>query len=74
MEAFLKEHSNKPDSGLYQFKFGKHRGKTFKEVFDIDKPYCAFLYRTLDKLKHKVLLDYIEQRVKEDYESKKSTI
>jgi hypothetical protein len=67
MEAFLKEHESKKDVGSYQFKFGKYRGKTFKEVYDTDKSYCAFLYKTLDKEKNKILLDYIQERVEQDY-------
>jgi hypothetical protein len=69
MEAFLKEHSNKPDVGDYKFKFGKYRNKSFKEVYDTDKSYCAFLFRSLDKEKNKVLLDYIQGRVEQDYNS-----
>lgn len=68
MEAFLREHGNKPDVGSYKMKFGKYRNKTFKEVYDEDKSYCAFLYQKLDKEKNKMLLDYIEQRVKGEYE------
>lgn len=73
MEAFLKEHSSTPkfDVGHFKFNFGKHKGKTFKEVYDTDKSYCAFLYQKLDKEKNKVLLDYIETRVNQDYESPK---
>lgn len=67
MDKFLEQYSNKKgDVGSYLFKFGKHRGKTFKEVFDSDKSYCAFLYRTLEKEKNRVLLNYIEERVNEE--------
>jgi hypothetical protein len=72
MEAFLKEHESKKDVGSYQFKFGKYRGKTFKEVYDTDKSYCAFLFQKLEKEKNKVLLDYIEGRVNDQYESNQS--
>jgi hypothetical protein len=70
MEAFLKEHSSKPDVGSYTFKFGKYKGKTYQEVYNSDKPYCSFLYQKLDKNKNQILLDYIEQRVKEEYSPK----
>ena len=69
MEAFLKEHGNKTDVGHFKFNFGKHKGKSFKEVYDTDKAYCAFLYQKLDKEKNKVLLDYIESRVTDEYQS-----
>jgi hypothetical protein len=71
MEAFLKEFSSSPknDVGKYTLKFGKYRNETFEHVYNTDKSYCAFLYQKLDKEKNKVLLDYIEQRVKEDYKS-----
>ena len=67
MDQFLEQHSNKKtDVGSYLFKFGKYKSKTFKEVFDTDKSYCAFLYQTLDKQKNRVLMEYIEKRVKEE--------
>ena len=68
MEAFLREHENKPDVGSYKFKFGKYRNETFEHVYNTDKSYCAFLFRKLDREKNKVLLDYIETRVKQEYE------
>ena len=71
MDQFLKEHSNQKDVGSYTFKFGKYNGKTYKEVYDLDKSYCAFLYQKLDENKNKVLLDYIKQRVEKEYESPK---
>jgi len=73
MEAFLKEYGNQPDVGEYRFKFGKYRNKTFKEVYETDKSYIAFLYQKLDKEKNKVLLDYIKHRVEEDYNSPQDT-
>ena len=71
MDQFLKEHGNKKDVGSYTFKFGKYKNKTYEEVFEIDKSYCAFLYQKLDENKNKVLLDYIKQRVEKEYESPK---
>ena len=70
MEAFLREHGNKPDVGSYKFKFGKYRNKSFKEVYDTDKSYCAFLFQKLDREKNNVLLGYIEDRVAEEYKEK----
>jgi hypothetical protein len=66
MDSFLEQHRNKSDVGSYLFKFGKYKTKSFKEVFDVDKSYCAFLYQTLDKQKNRVLMEYIEKRVKEE--------
>jgi hypothetical protein len=70
MKAFLKEYGSRPDVGSYTFKFGKYKGKSYQEVYDSDKSYCAFLYQKLDRDKNKVLLDYIEKRVKEEYITK----
>jgi hypothetical protein len=70
MEAFLKEHGSNPDVGLYKFKFGKYKGHTYQEVYNTDKPYTAFLFQKLDKNKNQILLDYIKERVEEEYSPK----
>ena len=68
MEQFLKDYSGeKPNVGKYTFKFGKYKGFTYDEVYNNHKSYVAFLYQNLDKDKNKSLIEYIEQRVKEEY-------
>ena len=73
MEKFLAKYNNKQDPGNYTFKFGKYKGSTFKQVFDDDKEYVAWLFHTLDREKNDVILSYFEERIINDNKKKKNS-
>jgi hypothetical protein len=67
MDNFLKQHSSIRDVANYTLKFGKHRDKTFEQVYNEDKAYVAWCLQTLEQEKNGKMLDYFRQRVEEDY-------
>ena len=67
MDNFLKQHSSSRDVANYTLKFGKHRGRTFEQVYSEDKAYVAWCLQTLEQEKNGKMLDYFRQRVEEDY-------
>jgi hypothetical protein len=67
MDNFLKQHSSSRDVANYTLKFGKHKDKTFEQVYSEDKAYVAWLLQTLEQEKNGKMLDYFRQRVEQDY-------
>lgn len=70
MEQFLNQYKNevkKFDEGETIFKFGKHKGKTYREVFETDKPYVAWLFQSMTDAKSARMLNYFRNRVEEEY-------
>ena len=67
MDNFLKQHSSSRDVANYTLKFGKHKDKTFEQVYSEDKAYVAWCLQTLEQEKNGKMLDYFRQRVEHDY-------
>jgi hypothetical protein len=70
MEAFLKTHTDESKLidylGKQPIKFGKYKGKTYSELYDEDKPYCAFVLKKFDRPRNRNLFNYLEERINED--------
>lgn len=45
---------------MYVFKFGKHKGKTAKEVMEIDSQYLLWIYSTFSRMDES-LRDFVEK-------------
>ena len=59
MKENLKKSEEKVDVGGYKILFGKYKNiKTFKEIWEEDKPYVAYLIETLDYERNRFFLDY----------------
>ena len=59
MDTYLKKSDEKMEVGNYKILFGKYKGvKTFREIYDEDKPYVSFLLNTLDYEMNRFFLDY----------------
>lgn len=67
MENFLKQHSGKKEVGEYTLKFSKHKGRTFRDVYENEKAWVAWALQTLDKGKDGVVLDYFRSKIETDY-------
>ena len=67
MIAEMNTGRNKKPVGEYTFKFGKHNGRTYDDVFEADKLYVHFVLNKLDKEKNKVLIEYYKKRIEEEY-------
>ncbi len=63
----MKQHSSSKDVANYTLKFGKHKDKTFEQVYSEDKAYVAWCLQTLEQEKNGKMLDYFRQRVEQDY-------
>lgn len=72
MEAFLKKHledkKTDEDLGKRVINFGKHKGKTYKELFETEKSYVAFILSKFDKEKNKKLFKYLEYMIENETE------
>ena len=70
MEAFLKRHlddkKTDEDLGKKIINFGKHKGKSYKELFEIDKSYVAFVLSKFDKEKNKKFFQYMEYMINQE--------
>ena len=56
--------------GQQKFNFGKHKGKTYEDVYDEDKAYVAWVLskKTHDAAKYmKSAISYYELKVKEEF-------
>ena len=78
MDTYLKKSDEKMEVGNYKILFGKYKGvKTFREIYDEDKPYVSFLLNTLDYEMNRFFLGYycelIETEEEEKVEKKKAT-
>jgi hypothetical protein len=59
MQENLKKSEEQADVGGYHILFGKYKNtKTFREIFDEDKPYVAYLIECLDYDRNRFFLDY----------------
>ena len=67
MDNFLKQHRSNRDVADYTLKFGKHRGRTFEQVYSEDKAYVAWCLQALEQEKNGKMLEYFKQRVEQDY-------
>jgi hypothetical protein len=51
--------TNKKDYSNYKINFGKHKGRTFKDVKDNEKDYCIWLMKNTPSDFAKLFKDYI---------------
>lgn len=59
MKENLQKSEEKIDVGSYLILFGKYKNiKTFKEIWEDDKPYVAYLIDVLDYQRNRFFLDY----------------
>ena len=72
MESFLKQFENdKPKNpkplGLFTINFGKHKGKTYKEIYENDKNYVKYIVTLKDDKYIKKIKQYFLSRIEVDY-------
>ena len=70
MDQFLKQFNDteklsKP-LGERTLNFGRHKGKTYDEVYDTDKSYVKWIVTTNDKYT-KLIKKYFTERIEKDY-------
>ena len=68
MEAFLKQFdTDKVDYGNYKMRFGKHKDKTYRYIYDNDKQYVKWVVTTQDSTYIKRLKEYCLERIELEY-------
>ena len=70
MESFLKQFENDKNTkplGLFTINFGKHKGKTYKEIYDNHKDYVKYIVTLKDDKYVKRIKEYFLSRIEVDY-------
>ena len=71
MDQFLKQFENKPKNtkplGQYVMKFGKHKNKTYKTIYEEDPDYVKWIVTTKDDTYIKRIKEYCMSRIQTEY-------
>lgn len=67
---FLKRYSSKESgkmAGEFVLNYGKHKGKTFSEIYESDKPYVVWFVSQPESKYNKRASKYFRERIENEY-------